>query len=162
MRDTGGTSDSRVQSLETEFLLFQCRLLFLSNQLGTTPQKHRHQLLLQKVQDFSTVKAQNQLLQQRVYLSLGYRSLNRWAPHTPRILVFAQDTFCSQTKTATPDSHLFPQYMEVPTLGVQSELQLRAYARGSATQNPSHVCDLHHSSRQHSILNPLSEGRDQT
>ena len=28
--------------------------------------------------------------------------------------------------------------------------------------DPSHVRDLHHSSRQHGILNPLSEARDQT
>ena len=29
-------------------------------------------------------------------------------------------------------------------------------------QNPSHVCDLHHSSWQWWVLNPLSEARDQT
>ena len=28
--------------------------------------------------------------------------------------------------------------------------------------DPSHICDLHHSSRQRLILNPLSEARDQT
>ena len=27
---------------------------------------------------------------------------------------------------------------------------------------PSYICDLHHSSRQHQSLNPLSEARDQT
>ena len=27
-------------------------------------------------------------------------------------------------------------------------------------QDPSHVCDLHHSSQQHQILNPLSKARD--
>ena len=32
--------------------------------------------------------------------------------------------------------------MEVPRLGVESELQLPAYATATATQNPSHVCDL--------------------
>ena len=32
----------------------------------------------------------------------------------------------------------------------------------TATQDPSHVCDLHHSSRQRQILNLLSKGRDQT
>ena len=30
------------------------------------------------------------------------------------------------------------------------------------TPDLSHVCDLHHSSQQHRILNPLSEARDQT
>ena len=52
--------------------------------------------------------------------------------------------------------------MEVPRLGVQSELQLQAYAAATAAWDPSRVCDLHHSSRQRQILNPLSEARDQT
>ena len=50
--------------------------------------------------------------------------------------------------------------MEVPRLGVESELQLPAYA--TATPDLSHVCDLHYSSWQRQILNPLSEARDQT
>ena len=37
-------------------------------------------------------------------------------------------------------------YMEIPRLGVK----------------PCHVCDLHHSSWQHWILNPLSRARDRT
>ena len=52
--------------------------------------------------------------------------------------------------------------MEVPRQGVQSELQLLAYARATATSDPSCICDLHHSSRQCQILNPLSEARDGT
>ena len=52
------------------------------------------------------------------------------------------------------------QYMEIPRLGVESELQLLAYATATATRDPSRVCDLHHSSRQHQILNPLNEARD--
>ena len=52
--------------------------------------------------------------------------------------------------------------MEVPRLGVQSELQLLAYARATAMQDLSHVCNLHHSSRQHQILNLLSEAKDPT
>ena len=52
--------------------------------------------------------------------------------------------------------------MEVLRLGVDSELELPAYARATATQDPSHVCDLHHSSRQLGILNPLNKARDQT
>ena len=35
--------------------------------------------------------------------------------------------------------------MEVPMLGVESELQLLAYTTAIATQDPSHVCDLLHS-----------------
>ena len=52
--------------------------------------------------------------------------------------------------------------MEVPRLGVQSELQLLAFTTATAMQDLSHVCDLHHRSQQHKILNPLSEARDQT
>ena len=52
--------------------------------------------------------------------------------------------------------------MEVPRLGVWSELLLPAYARATATPDLSHVCDLHHSSRQRRILNPLSEASDWT
>ena len=42
------------------------------------------------------------------------------------------------------------------------ELQLPAYPTATETQDLSHVCELHHSSRQHWILNPLIEARDQT
>ena len=52
--------------------------------------------------------------------------------------------------------------MEVPRLGVESELQLLAYTTAMATWGPSHVFDLHHSSRQRQILHPLSEGKDWT
>ena len=47
--------------------------------------------------------------------------------------------------------------LEVPRLGVSSELEPPAYARATATPDPSRVCDLHPSSRQRRILNPLSE-----
>ena len=53
-------------------------------------------------------------------------------------------------------------HMEVPRLGIESELQLPAYAAAMAMRDLSCVCDLHHSSQQHQILNPLSEARDQT
>ena len=53
------------------------------------------------------------------------------------------------------------QHMEVPNLEVDSELWLLAYATATATQDPSHVCDLHHSPWQCQILNPLYEVRDQ-
>ena len=48
--------------------------------------------------------------------------------------------------------------MEVPRVGVQLELPLLAYAKATATQDLSRICDL----QQHRILNPLSEARDQT
>ena len=50
--------------------------------------------------------------------------------------------------------------MEVPRLGVESELQLLATA--TATQDLSHVFDLHRSSQQRWIPNLLIEARDQT
>ena len=52
--------------------------------------------------------------------------------------------------------------MEVPGLGVELELQLATYATARATPDLSHIYDLHHSSRQRQILNPLSEARVQT
>ena len=51
---------------------------------------------------------------------------------------------------ATPAAH---------GLGVKSELELLAHTAATATQDPSHVCDLYHSSW---ILNPLSEAWDRT
>ena len=44
------------------------------------------------------------------------------------------------------------RHMEVPSLGVKSELQLWAYATATSMPDPRHICDLHHSSRQHWIL----------
>ena len=55
-----------------------------------------------------------------------------------------------------------PRYMEVSRLEVKSELQLLAYTTATATPDPSHVFDLHHSSQRHWILTPLSKARDQT
>ena len=51
------------------------------------------------------------------------------------------------------------QHMEVPRLGVQSELLLPASTTATATPDLSCICDLHHSSWQHRILNPLSRGQ---
>ena len=47
-----------------------------------------------------------------------------------------------------------------PRLGIEWELLAPAYTTATATQDPSHVCDLDHSSRQLGILNPLSEAGD--
>ena len=54
------------------------------------------------------------------------------------------------------------QHMEVSRLGVKSELQLPAYTTATATLDLSRLCDLHCSSQQCRILNPLNEARDQT
>ena len=53
-------------------------------------------------------------------------------------------------------------HMEVPGLGVESELQLPAYTTATVTPDLSHNYKLHHSSWQGQILNPLSEDRDGT
>ena len=54
------------------------------------------------------------------------------------------------------------QHVEVPRLGVEWELQLLAYTTATAMQDPDCICDLHHSSGQCRILDPLSEARDRT
>ena len=51
-------------------------------------------------------------------------------------------------------------HVEVPRLGVESEMQLPAYATATARPDQRCVCDLHHSLLQCQILNPLSEVRD--
>ena len=54
------------------------------------------------------------------------------------------------------------RHMEVPRLGVESELQLSTYTTATAMQVPSHISDFSHSLQQCQILNPLSEARDRT
>ena len=55
-----------------------------------------------------------------------------------------------------------PWHMEDPRLGVLLEPQLPAYIIATATQDPNHIYNLHYSSQQCWILNPLGEARDQT
>ena len=55
-----------------------------------------------------------------------------------------------------------PRHMEVPRLLVESELWPPAYTTATETQDPSRVCNRHHNSWQHWILNPLMEARDGT
>ena len=55
-----------------------------------------------------------------------------------------------------------PRHLEVPRPGVELELQFLAYTTATAMPDPSHVCDLHHSSWQGWILNPLSKARYET
>ena len=54
------------------------------------------------------------------------------------------------------------RHVEVPRLGVKLDLQLPPYTTATATQDLRCVCDLHHSSQQHPIFNPLREARDWT
>ena len=50
--------------------------------------------------------------------------------------------------------------MEVPRLGVESRLQLVAYATATEVRDLSHVCSLPHSSQQCQVPDPLSKARD--
>ena len=52
--------------------------------------------------------------------------------------------------------------MEVSRLEIQLEPLLPTCTTATATIYLSCACDLHYSSRQHQILNPLSRTRDQT
>ena len=77
-------------------------------------------------------------------------------------IIFQQDCVCiSFFLFLLLGPHL--QYMEVPRLGVQRELQLPAYTTATATSDLSHLaCDLYQNSQQRQILNTLSEARDRT
>ena len=55
---------------------------------------------------------------------------------------------------------LRPRHMEIPGLGVNSEPQLPAYTAATALWDLSCVCNLHPSSWQYRIPDPLSEARD--
>ena len=57
---------------------------------------------------------------------------------------------------------LGPWHMKVPRVGVELELQTLAYTTATAAPDLSCLCNLHHSSQQCWILNPLSEARDRT
>ena len=54
------------------------------------------------------------------------------------------------------------RHREVPRLGDELELQLLTYTRATATVGPSHISNLHHSSWQCRIPDPLNEARYQT
>ena len=54
------------------------------------------------------------------------------------------------------------QHMEVPGLGVESELQLLANPTATATPDLSHICNVRCHLLQHWILNPLSKVRKGT
>ena len=74
-----------------------------------------------------------------------------------------QQSWCSEYKcsgsTRSFPPHTHPWYVEVPRLGVKLELQLPACTTATAMQDLRRICDLHHTSRQCQILNPLSRAR---
>ena len=54
------------------------------------------------------------------------------------------------------------QHIDVPRLGVESELQLPTYTTATATLDLSYKCHRHHSLWQCQILNSLSKARGRT
>ena len=52
-----------------------------------------------------------------------------------------------------------PGHTEIPRLGVELDLQLLAYATATANTESKPHCNLHRSSQQGRIPNPLSEVR---
>ena len=90
-----------------------------------------------------------------------WSSLSPKTPLQPRLLVF--------TPLWGPSSFFFflflgPHlgHMEVPRLGINCSCSCQPYTTATATRDPSHVCDLRHSSWQCQILDPLSKARDWT
>ena len=73
---------------------------------------------------------------------------------------FRETAVCDDLKYFFCFLGLLPWHMQVPRLGVKLELQLLAYVTTTALWDPRCICDLHHSSWQCQIPNPLSEARD--
>ena len=91
-----------------------------------------------------------------------FLSLFSFSPSLPSIL-----------PSFLPSSLFFPSFFPLlfraapatyggSRLGVRSKLQLPAYAMATEMPDPSCVFDLHHSSQQRPIPDPLSKARDQT
>ena len=90
---------------------------------------------------------------------LGTPKSVSWRPQdTDRAVRFSKCTIFFFFSFSGPH----PQHMEVPGLGVKLELQLPANATATAMQDLSSIFELHHSSWQHWILNPLRKARDRT
>ena len=72
------------------------------------------------------------------------------------------------TPPPTPAFFFFPLFRAAcvayggSQAGSELELPLPACTTATATWDPRHVCNLHHSSWQRWLLNPLSQARDQT
>ena len=90
--------------------------------------------------------------------------------HSPGVQVFSPSCLLLISYSVGHSIHIFffffcflglhSQHMDVARLGLESELQLPAFATATATWDPSCICSLHHSSQQCWIPNPLNEARD--
>jgi len=94
----------------------------------------------------------------RVLKKTNHQEFLRWCKGLAVSLEHWEAAFCCCCCFLGPH----PWHMDVPRLGVESKLQLPAHATATAMQDPSRVCNLHHSSQQCWILNPPSEPRDRT
>ena len=92
---------------------------------------------------------------QSIYPERAVLSLSVWCYHIWS-KAFSFVLFCLLFR-----SHPRARHMEVQARG-QIRATMPAYTTATATQDPSCVCDLHHSSWQCQIFNPLSEARNQT
>ena len=95
---------------------------------------------------------------------LGKKLRNKWIRSETVITTFSGISEFSFffSFPSLPSNSCTCWHMEVPRLGVESELQLSAYTTATATQDPSHIWDLHCSLWQCGILNLLCETRDGT
>ena len=140
---------------------------------------HSHDLTFQRLLIFLRVKSKfyNTVYRDFLFFFCGHPHGmwkfpdQGWNPHHSSSPSCCSDTrsltSCTTKRTPRPPSFFFLVFlgphlrrMEVPRLGVELELQLPAYSTTTATRDLSHVFDLHHSSRQQWILNPLGEARD--
>ena len=99
-----------------------------------------------------------------------------WSPFVcpyPPIKILSDMSLLSSPTASSFPSHSFfffflvflgpqPWHMEVPRPGDELEQQLLACTTATATEDPSHIWDLHHSSRQCQIPDQLSEAKDRT
>ena len=105
-----------------------------------------------------------------LFLVTIIRNLSNWNKnnHSPRLTVEAavvarrgQTYHHHHNDGAMTSSTSYHVTFEVAS-GDRMELQVPAYTTATATPDPSHICNLHHSSWQRQILNALSKARDQT
>ena len=73
---------------------------------------------------------------------------------------FAEGSFVLLCLFVFLEPHLQP--MESSRLEAELQLQLPAYTTATATWDPSHICNLYHSSWQCQLLNPRSKAKDRT
>ena len=77
-------------------------------------------------------------------------------------MLYIRDRTCCFTVFIYIFFFLWPylQRMEGPGLGAESEVQPQAYARATATLDPSHIWDLRCRFWQYLVLKALSKVRD--